>query len=105
MVSPKRKMNRYNKKLKKYHPEVAAVLNKAEQNMKLFFYDTKHQQVIAQQEIGNLTETEVKLVNSVLEFLQDNLITDGRYKNLTLADDIETMYDDGEPQLIIRNAR
>lgn len=42
--------------------------------MKLFFYDTKHQQVIGNTDLGNLIETEVKLVNSVLEFLQDNLM-------------------------------
>lgn len=73
--------------------------------MKLFYYDTKHQQVIAQKDMGELPEKEVALINSVLEFLADNLITDGRYKNLTLADDIEVMYDDGEPQLVIRDAR
>lgn len=73
--------------------------------MKLFLYDTKHQQVHAHTDMGDLNQTEVALVNKVLEFLQDNRITDGRYRNLTLADDIETIYVDEEPQLIIRNSR
>ena len=73
--------------------------------MKLFLYDTKHQQVIAQKDMGNLSEKDVALVNNVFEFLQDNLITDGRYKNLTLAAAIDVIYDDGEPQLIIRDVQ
>jgi hypothetical protein len=73
--------------------------------MKLFLYDTKRQQVTAQKDMGNLTEKDVALVNTVLEFLQDNLVTDGRYKNLTLAESIDVIYDDGEPQLVIRDVQ
>jgi len=73
--------------------------------MKLFLYDTKHQQVTAQKDMGNLTEKDVALVNTVLEFLQDNLVTDGRYNNLTLAESIDVIYDDGEPQLVIRDTQ
>ena len=73
--------------------------------MKLFLYDTKHQQVTAQKDMGNLTEKDVALVNTVLEFLQDNLVTDGRYNNLTLAESIDVIYDDGEPQLVIRDVQ
>ena len=73
--------------------------------MNMYLYDTKHQQVIAQQDMGDLTETEVALVNKVFDFLQDNLVTDGRYKNLVLAESIGVIYDDGEPQLVIRDIR
>lgn len=69
--------------------------------MKLFYYDTKHEQVIAQKDMGDLSEKEINLVDEVLEFLSENDITDGRYKNLVLANNIETMYDDGEPELVI----
>jgi hypothetical protein len=55
--------------------------------------------------MGNLTEKDVALVNTVLEFLQDNLVTDGRYNNLTLAESIDVIYDDGEPQLVIRDTQ
>ena len=69
--------------------------------MKLFYYDTKHQQIIVQKDMGDLSEKEVNLVNSVLEFLEDSLLTDGRYKDLTLANNVEIIYEDGEPQLVI----
>lgn len=73
--------------------------------MKLFLFDTKHQQVVGSLEVGKLCTTEVELINKVIAFLEDQQITDGRYKNLALADDIEIVYEDNEPELVIRNAR
>jgi hypothetical protein len=78
--------------------------------MKLFHYDTKHQQVHGSVDLGNLSSTEITLVNKVLEFLLDQVITDGRYKCLIVADDITVMdVSDGldsfyEPQLVIRGS-
>ncbi len=72
--------------------------------MKLFLYDTKHQQVNGSTDLGNLTDSEVALVNKVIAFLYDQLILDGRYRSITLAEDIDVIYDEQEPLLVIRDA-
>lgn len=73
--------------------------------MKLFLYDTKHQKVDAALDLGDLKESDIALVNKVLAFALDNELTDGLYRSLTLADDIDVMYDEGEPQLVIRGVQ
>jgi hypothetical protein len=69
--------------------------------MKLFYYDTKHQLVYASLDLNNLSVHDQKLIDKVLRFLDRTGITDGRYRNLVLANNIETHYDEGEPELVI----
>jgi hypothetical protein len=74
--------------------------------MKLFFYDTKHQQVIDSLDVGELTGSEAGLVNKVIDFLEDVKLIDGRYKNLILAENIDVIYgEEYERELVIRGAK
>ena len=71
--------------------------------MKLFLYDEKHQQLIDNLDLGNLSNEEIAQINKIIDFLEDNHILD-RYKNLTLANKAEVQYEDGEPSLNFSDA-
>lgn len=61
--------------------------------MKLFYYDLKHNEIHDELELGNLTKDQEDLVDKIIEFLNENEILDGRYKNLILAQNITKEYD------------
>jgi hypothetical protein len=73
--------------------------------MKLFYFDNKHNQMIAKLDLGELSPNEFLLLHKVLQFLKDKDIIDGRYKDLELAKSAEIVYEDGEAEIVFRGIR
>jgi len=68
--------------------------------VKLFYYDTKHNNVIATKDLGNLSTDDRDLVNAVINFLYDEGIMDGCYREMTLAESCKVKYyEDKTPYL------
>jgi hypothetical protein len=68
--------------------------------MKLYHYDSKHEQVIKGVDLGGLTGTEIRLVQKVLAAVDELGVTDGRYSNLRLANGWRYEQDeDGESEI------
>ena len=59
---------------------------------KLFIHDEKHEQVIGELDLGEITKKEEILIGKIIKFLADNELTD-RYKRLVLAEDFKRIYE------------
>ena len=70
--------------------------------MKIFYYDSKHERVHGEIDLGPLNIKEYDLLQKAIKQMEDMIwnILDGRYKNLILAQSYDTIYDDGEPLII-----
>ncbi len=68
--------------------------------MKLYYYDAKHEFVIGELELGELTDNEMNIVDSVIEFFAEKNLLDGRYHAALLADGHRIVVEDGEPTLV-----
>ncbi len=76
--------------------------------MKLFYYDAKHECVLAELALGNINEKELDLVNRVIGFLSGDEVDfgmadpplDGRYRAAVVANSWKHEMDDGEPFLV-----
>lgn len=69
--------------------------------MKLYYYDSKHERLIAEKDLGNISPEQETLIQGILDFLEEKGVVDGRYKALELGNSIKTIYNDGEPELVI----
>lgn len=56
--------------------------------MKLFYYDRKHELIHDQLNLGDLSIKEQELIEKIISFLKKTGITDGRYKDLILDDNL-----------------
>lgn len=65
--------------------------------MKLFLHDEKHDQIISEEDFGELTKDEVRLLEKAFSFLEKHHILN-RYKKCVLADTytIESQVDEFE---------
>jgi hypothetical protein len=73
--------------------------------MKLFYFDNRHSQILANLDLGELSPNEFLLLHKVLQFLKDEKVIDGRYKDLELAESAEIVYEDGEAEIVFRGIR
>jgi hypothetical protein len=63
--------------------------------MKLFIHDEKHETLLAELDLGELTDLEEKLLHKVVDFLDREGVTN-RYNELVLAHSYEYRNYDGE---------
>lgn len=66
--------------------------------MKLFLYDVKHENVFGEKDLGNLTPSEIELLERVVEFLEEKEIL-SRYRTIRVAESWkqEEIFDEGDP--------
>ena len=55
--------------------------------MTLFYYDRKHDHIIARLDLGDLKPQQKALVEEIIGFLSSQKLFDGRYRDLILAKD------------------
>ena len=67
--------------------------------MKLFYYDSKHENLLGELELGSLSLTECMLIHKIVDFMREKNLLDGRYREMALAEGCETTYEDGEKYL------
>ena len=65
--------------------------------MKLYYYDSKHEQIHGEIELGKLNDDHLGLIGGIEQFLFEQGIIDRRYKNLVVAESYEQIYTEGEP--------
>lgn len=64
--------------------------------MKLFIHDAKHDVVLAETDLGDLTESEEALVNGIFSFLEEHDVS-SRYARPVLADGYTQVTDEDAP--------
>lgn len=69
--------------------------------MKLFIHDEKHEQVIAELDLGKLSASEIDLIDIIIRFLDNECITT-RYCNLVLAESYDKVICDEDENMEIK---
>lgn len=64
--------------------------------MKLFYYDNKHELVIAELELGELSPIQQSSIGRVIEWMRKIDLLDDRYRCMIIANNYEYEYEDGE---------
>ena len=65
--------------------------------MKLFYYNSKDQQVISELELGPLSSFQETQLNQILDWMSGKAgLLDDRYRCMVIADNYEYEYEDGE---------
>lgn len=67
--------------------------------MNLYIHDEKHEQIVGELNLGEITEKEKEIIRKICDFLEEKAITN-RYKSLVLAESYEVKNDDGEPLIV-----
>jgi len=83
----------------------AIILNGGEVESKttkavLFYYDAKHEQMLNELNLGELTDSELELANKIILWLYEVKAIDGRYKALEVAQNWEYQYDNGDQVIV-----
>lgn len=63
--------------------------------MKLFLHDRKHEQILAELDLGEISHEQEALLDKIINFLDEQGVTD-RYKDLMLANGYTQGIQDGE---------
>lgn len=68
--------------------------------MKMFYYDSRHEEVHNEVDLGELTEDQTILINKIERFLFRSGIIDRHYKHLILAESFVKTYDEEQEPLV-----
>ena len=62
--------------------------------MKLYLCDFKHKSINGEIDLGILLQYEIDRIEEIISFLEDAGITDNKYKQLVLAENVKIEYDE-----------
>jgi hypothetical protein len=69
--------------------------------MKLYYYDSKHEQVHYELNLGDLSSEDQALLDRVIDWMQNIGLLDGRYRDLVVADGYKYEREDPEDDPVV----